>query len=200
MKKYLRFIIACILVLGVALLAKGGVVWAGQGEDLGVASVSGQADPLPRANSGLGSVKPPPAKGAFCQNGFYSVGGVVTLGIEDLQPGYCIEAELWNPTYKANLIPEEAGKTLAHSLFIKVYYHGELVEEILPGDGIVEACYAIPPEKDAQFYFYDYYWKRFETRTEPPETWDPFETQVDDDTRVACAFTHTSGLYALVGK
>ena len=200
MKKYLRLIITGILVLGIVLLAKGGVAWAGQGEDSEAASASNQSEPLPQAKAGPGSVKPPPAKGAFCQDGFYSVGGVVILDIQELMPGYCIEAELWNPAYKDKLIPEDAGKVLAHSLFIKIYYHGNLVYEILPGDGIVEACYALPPEKQAQFYFYDYYGMRFEKRTEPPEAWDPLETRVDDDNKVACVFTHTSGLYALVGE
>lgn len=198
MKKYLRLFIASALVLGIALLAKGGVAWAGKSERPEAVSGLGQSEPLPQAKSG--SVQPPPAKGAFCQDGFYSVGGVVTLDIQELMPGYCIEAELWNPIYKAKLIPEEAGNTLAHSLFIRIYYHGVLVYEILPGDGSVEACYAMHPEKQAQFYFYDYYGTRFEKRTEPPETWDPFETRVDDENKVVCAFTHTSGLYALVGK
>ena len=161
----------------------------------------GQGEPSEAlSQSEPGSVKPPPGKGSFCQEGLYSVGGVVTLEIEDLAPGYCIEAELWNPSFKANLIPEEAGKVLAHTLFLRVYYHGRLAYEVLPGDGIVEACYAIPPEKQVQFYFYDFYGKRFEKRTEPPETWDPVETRVDENNIIACAFTQTSGAYDLVGK
>jgi len=199
--KNTRFVIIVAIVLGITLLAGGNAVWAGpkNSGDLTIAMEQGESS-LDLAQPEPGSVKPPPEKGSFCVKGFYSVGGVVTLEIQELAPGYCIEAELWNPIFKAKLIPEEAGKVLAQTLFIKVYYHGSLTYEVLPGDGIVEACYAIPPEKQVQFYFYDYYGMRFEKRTAPPETWDLIETRTDENNVIACAFTRTSGAYDLVGK
>jgi len=198
--KNIRLIMAVIVVFGIALLAGGKSVWA-ESKSVDSPAVALQNEPsVVLAKPGPGSVQPPPKKGSFCQNGLYSIGGVVTLDIQDLQPGYCVEAELWNPIFQFKRIPEEAGKVLAYDLFIKIYYHGRLVYEVLPGDGIIEACYAIPPEKQAQFYFYDFFGKRFDKRTEEPLTWDPFETVIDNDNKVACAFTQTSGVYALVGK
>ena len=199
--KNIRLVIVAAVVLGIAFLAGGNAVWAGQNA-AGTSTTNLEQSELSVsfAQPQPGTVKPPPSKGSFCQNGFYSVGGVVTLNIQELAPGYCIKAELWNPVFKAKLIPEEAGKVLADALSIEVYYNGSLVYEVLPGDGIVEACYAIPPEKQAQFYFYDYYGVRFEKRTDPPDTWDPVETRTDDNNITACAFTQTSGIYDFVGK
>ena len=199
--KNIRLVIVVVIVLGIALLAGGNAVWAGPKASGNTTIDLEQGEPSNfLAQPEPGSVKPPPSKGSFCVEGFYSVGGVVTLDIQELAPGYCIEAELWNPVFKAKLVPEDAGKVLAHTLFIKVYYHGKLTYEVLPGDGIVEACYAIPPEKQVQFYFYDFYGKRFDKRAEPPETWDSVETRTDENNIIACAFTHTSGAYDLVGQ
>lgn len=199
MKKNLRLMIVLVLVLGVALFAKGRVVWASIGNDAeptlkqGVSSASS-------AKSGLGSVKPPAPKGYFCINGQYSVGGVATIGIKNLKPDYCIEAELWNPISQSQFIPEDSGKILAGSLSLKIYYNSSLVYEILPENGSVETCYAIPPKKQAKIYFYNFYGKEFEKLTETPTTWDLVDTRINENNTVACAFTLISGLYDLVGK
>lgn len=85
-------------------------------------------------------------------------------------------------------------------LFLRVYLNGRLVYEVLPGDGTVETCYALPPDKQGQFYFYDFYGKRFNKRTELPRTWDTLETTIDNQNKTACAFTQVSGVYGLIGK
>lgn len=149
---------------------------------------------------GSGTVKPPPSRFSACENGFYSVGGVATIEIKDLKPGYCIEAVLWNPRFQIHRLPDGAGSPLAHMLFLRVYLNGRLVYDVPPGDGTVETCYALPPDKQAQFYFYDFYGKRFDKRTETPRTWDSLDTRVDTDKKTACAFTQVSGVYGLIGK
>lgn len=149
---------------------------------------------------GSGSVKPPPSKFSACENGFYSVGGVATIEIKDLKPGYCIEAVLWNPRFQIHRLPDGVGSPLAHMLFLRVYLNGRLVYEVPAGDGTVETCYALPPDKQAQFYFYDFYGKRFNKTTEVPRTWEVLDTRVDTDKKTACAFTQVSGVYGLIGK
>ena len=151
-------------------------------------------------NRGSGSVKPPPSTLVACENGFYSVGGVATIEIKDLKPGYCVEAVLWNPRFQIHRLPDGVGSPLAHMLFLRIYLNGRLVYEILPGDGTVEACYALPPDKQAQFYFYDFYGKRFNKLTETPKTWDALDTRLDTEKKTACAFTQVSGVYGLIGK
>lgn len=198
--RYLRAILAVVIVTGIALLAGGQVAWAGQ-EDSTPAEVSAGQDRFAMAQIGKpGSVKPPPREFSACENGLYSVGGVVTLEIKDLKPGYCVEAVLWNPRFQVRRLPDGVGSPLAHMLFLRVYLNGRLVYEVLPGDGTVETCYALPPDKQGQFYFYDFYGKRFNKRTELPRTWDTLETTIDDQNKTACAFTQVSGVYGLIGK
>jgi hypothetical protein len=199
-KKYLRLFIVFAVVLGIALLAKGQVAWAEQdnaGSAVGLEQ--GELAVLP-AKPGPGTVKPPPGQRGICYNGLVSIGGVVTLEIKDLKPGYCVEAVLWNPRFHFKRFPDGAGSPLAHLLFLRIYYHGRLTYELPMEDGTVDACYAIPPEKQGQFYFYDFYGKRFGMRTEQPESWELLETRVDADNKIACAFTQISGAYSLVGK
>jgi len=198
--KYFRTILAIIAVLGIALLARGRVAWAGQDNTVGSAVILEQNNLIPLAGPDPGSVKPPPTKFSACKDGFYSIGGVVTLEIKYLKPEYCIEASLWNPKFQIKRIPDGAGKALADFLFLKVYYSGHLVYDIPATDGTISACYAIPPKKQAQFYFYDFYGERFEKRTEPPHIWDILPTAVDPEKKIACAFTQVSGVYGLIGK
>lgn len=198
--KYFRTVIAVVVVLGIALLAKGQVAWAGQSDNISPAVGRENEASVSLAVPGPGSVKPPPEKFYVCENGLYSVGGVVTIEIKDLKPSYCVEAVLWNPMFQIKRIPQDAGTVLAHFLFLRIYYAGRLAYEIPAGDGSVEACYALPPEKLGQFFFYDFYGKRFGKRTEPPTSWDALETTVDTEKKTACAFTQVSGVYSLVGK
>ena len=200
MGKYFRLLIATVLLAAVALLARNNIAWA---EPVAVEQPSIAAQEQSAVNLSKpepGTVKPPPKKVTACQNGSFSVGGVVILTITDLKPSYCVEAELWNPNFQIKRLPEGAGTPLAHLLFLRIYYAGHLVYEIPAGDGIVEACYALPPEKQGQFYFYDFYWERFKKHTEAPSEWDLLDSRVDTDKKVACAFTQVSGVYGLIGK
>lgn len=199
--RYLRAIFAVVTVLGVALLASGQVAWAGQGDSSApAAELAGQEEFVVSQAGQPGSVKPPPRQFYACEDGLYSVGGVVTLEIKDLKPGYCVEAVLWNPRFQIKRLPDGAGSALAHMLFLRIYYHGRLTYEIPPADGSVEACYALPPDKQGQFYFYNFYGMRFKKLTKPPVTWDTLETRTDTEKKTACAFTQVSGVYGLIGK
>jgi hypothetical protein len=61
----------------------------------------------------------------------------------------------------------------------------------------VQICYAAPPDKTVQIYFYDFYGPRFGERTGQP-SWEPLETTVENG--MACTAVQTSGAYALIGK
>jgi len=199
--KYLRLILAAIMAVGITLLASGQVVWAGQEADTAAVALAGQGE-FSVSSLGIqpGSVKPPPDKFYACIDGTYSVGGVVVLEIKDLKPSYCVEAVLWNPRFQIHRLPDGAGDPVAHFLFLRIYYAGRLTYEIPAGDGIVTACYAVPPEKQAQFYFYNFYGMRFKKLDRPPTTWDTLDTTVDANNKTACALTQVSGVYALIGK
>ncbi len=200
MGKYTRVIIVIILVMGIVLLARNNSASAQLGAALDSSVQSGGQSAMELAKPDPGSVKPPPKKLTVCQNGSYSVGGMVILTITDLKPSYCVEAELWNPNFQIKRLPDGVGAPLSHLLFLRIYFAGHMVYEIPAGDGVVEACYALPPDKQGQFYFYDFYWERFKKHNEAPSGWEPLNTRVDTDKKVACAFTQISGVYGLIGK
>lgn len=192
-----------VVVLGIVLLAKGRIAWAGQernaaptgGELQSENSVSYAAEP--------GSVKPPPPVQTFCKkNGHYSVGGEVIMEIKDLKPGYCVETELSSSFYP---VPTDLGGPLADFLFLRIYYDGNLIDTLPSGDGTITACYAIPPEKQAQIYYYDFYWnydfdlKMFTEQTGSLPTWVPAPV-ASAENKTACASTQFSGVYGLIGK
>lgn len=197
----LRIFLALTVILTMFLLAGGETAWAVQGAPKASGLSLNQTGFAPASGKpGPGSVKPPPPPSAICKDGLYSIGGVATLEIKDLKPGYCLEAILWNPRFQFRRLPEDAGKPLAHLLFLRIYYAGRLTYEILPGDGTAEACYALPPDKQGKFYFFDFYGMRFKKLSRPPLTWESIETRTDTQKKTACTFTQTSGVYALVGK
>ena len=201
MKKYFRLILVIALVLGVLIAARGQTAWAGQNDNVAnTVDLKQVGQAVLPAKPGPGSVKPPPSKFYACEDGTYSVGGVVILEIKDLKPGYCIEAVLWNSRFQIHRLPDGIGSPLAHMLFLRVYLNGRLVYDVPAGDGTIEACYAIPPGKQGQFYFYDFYGKRFDKSTELPRSWEPLDTRVDTESKTACAFTQVSGVYGLIGK
>jgi hypothetical protein len=144
-----------------------------------------------------GTVKPPKPGITVCENGMYSVGGVATLNINNLAPGYCLEAFLHNKNYALGRIPDGAGKILANVTFLKVYYRGKFTYEVPPEDGDIEICFAVPPGKQAQIYFYNHYGPRFGKGTGQP-AWEPLQTTLENG--IACAPAQTSGAYALIGK
>jgi hypothetical protein len=197
MNKLMRLVLFIALLAGVLTLARGRVAWA---------DATAAADPSGLASQGAapnldkpdpGSVKPPRPEIKFCEDGLYSVGGVATVHVEDLAPGYCLEAFLHNKNYALGRIPEGAGKILANVTFLRVFYHGKFTYEVPAEDGDIEICFAVPPGTQAQIYFYNHYGPRFGEVTGQP-AWEPLPTTVEDG--IACAPAQISGAYALIGE
>ncbi len=144
-----------------------------------------------------GTVRPPPPDVTICQDGIASVGGVSTLEVNDLAPGYCLAAFLRNRGFALGRIPDGAGRVLANITFLRVFLNSAFVYEVPEGDGQVQVCYAVPAGREAQIYFFDFYGPQFGERTGQPE-WEPLDTTVENG--VACAAAQTSGAYALIGQ
>jgi hypothetical protein len=179
------------------LSGETGLVTLVAGENLLMwdAGLSRAAQPPPRQNPG--TVQPPPAEVTICQDGFASVGGISTLEVNNLAPGYCLAAFLRNRGFALGRIPDGAGQVLSNITFLRVFFNSNFVYEVAEGDGDVLVCYAIPAGREAQIYFFDFYGPRFGERTGQPE-WEPLETTVENG--VACAEARTSGAYALIGQ
>lgn len=144
-----------------------------------------------------GTVKPPPRVVKTCKDGNYSVGGVSGLKVSGLKPGYCLKAFLWNHRFAFGRIPKDAGKLLADITFLQIFHYGRLIQELPVQDGKIMICYAVPPNKQAQIYFYDFNRAHFGKKTGQP-SWEPLPTTVENG--VACAPAQSTGAYALIGK
>jgi hypothetical protein len=189
--------IAISLMLGIVLLAWDQVAWAkpAAGADPSVPSQNQPSLDLDKPNPG--SVKPPPGEVTVCEDGVSSVGGMSTLTVTNLAPGYCLVASLRNHAFALGRIPDGAGEVLAHITVLRIFYLGRLIHELPEEDGEVQICYAMPPGKEAQLYFFNFYGPRFGDRTGQP-SWEPLETTVENG--IACTSAQTSGAYALIGQ
>ena len=145
-----------------------------------------------------GTVRPPPSDVTLCQDGINSVGGVSTLEVNNLGPGYCLGAFLRNSRFGLGRLPDGAGRALADITFLRVFRFGGLVYTLPEGDGDVLICYAVPADVTRyRIYFYDFYGSRLGQGGGQP-VWTPLETTETDG--VACADARTSGAYALIGE
>jgi hypothetical protein len=86
---------------------------------------------------------------------------------------------------------------LSDTLLLRYFLDNNLQYELPSESGEVKVCFAVPPGKEVQIYFYDFYGPRFKGGQGQPE-WAPLETTIEDG--IACAPATTSGSYALVGK
>jgi len=197
MRKYTRILIVMALVLGILLLARNNAAWAGFAGDIPQSDPTQDHSAVLPDGTGPGSVKPPPAELSTCEDGVHSVGGTSTLKVTDLAPGYCISAFLRNHAFALGRIPDGAGKVLANITFVRIFQHGKLIRELPEADGQIQICYAVPPGKQGQIYFFDFYGPRFHERTGQP-AWEPLDTTLNDG--MACATAQTTGSYALIGK
>lgn len=197
MGNYVRVSIVIALLLVMVLLAKNNVAWAGPAPVVNQSDLAVDQSSVSPDKPEPGTVKPPPPEIEICEDGVHSVGGVATLEVNNLAPGYCLVAFLRNHAFALGRIPPGAGEVLAHITFLRVFYYGKLVYELPEEDGQVEICYAVPPGKTAQIYFLDFYGPRFGERTGQP-SWESLETTVTGG--VACAAAQTTGAYALIGQ
>ena len=149
------------------------------------------------AASDPGTVKPPPGEITICKDGVHLVGGVSTLEVKILAPGYCVVAFLRNHAFAVGRIPDGAGNVLAHITFVRIFYQGKLISALPVKDGTVQLCYAVPPGKTAQLYFFDFYGPRLHGGKGQP-SWTALQTTVDGGK--ACSGAQETGAYAIIGQ
>ena len=185
MGKGLRILIAVIFVLGVLLLARGQMAWAGApaaGNSAGAAlnpSVAGLAVPNPNP----GTVRPPPVVAPpISVPGTYSVGGVCTVKVISMAPDVTLHTVLL-PLNSVGEKPQEVERFLAGVCQVNYVKAGAGLTDLTATDGVVQICFAAIPNTTDKIYVY------------ADNTWTALETTVADG--LACASATKSGRYVL---
>ena len=184
MGKGLRIGVAIIFVLGVLLLARGQMAWAG---GLPVWN-SGAVGQNPAAANAVapdapGTVKPPPVvvppiSGA----GTYSVGGVCTIEVISLAADVSVHAVLL-PLNTVGKQPDEVARLLAGVCQVNYVKSGAGLTDLAPADGSVKICFSAIPTTTDKIYVY------------ADKTWTALDTTVENG--LACAFATKTGRYVL---
>jgi hypothetical protein len=185
MGKGLRIAVAVIFVLGILLLARGQMAWAGGLPLLGAGgfaqgpSASGLAAPNPAP----GTVRPPPVVAPPIGGpGTYSVGGVCTLKVDFLAPDVSVHAGLL-PFASVGEPPSDVQRYLAGVCQVNYVKAGEGLTDLTGADGSVTICFASVPGTTDKIYVY------------ADHTWTALDTTVADG--LACAPATKTGRYVL---
>ncbi len=196
MNKTFRVIIALALVLGVAILAKDNIAWAGPNSDVD-SSVSPQDNPSPPlAPLGKpGSVKPPRYRLVIpVTGGTFPIGGICTFtaqyNISGLVDVVFVEEQIEQS--RSIPFPEANGVMHLPGCHVLHYKLEKVMTETALADGSWTICFAARPEETTTIH---YYLDDLETITPP---WIPLETTVVNG--IACAPANYSGVYAPASK
>lgn len=192
MGKYVRILIAIVVLLSLVLLGRDKLAWAANsGPDSAPGqntkqSISPHKDKHCNKDKDKknekcdddddGTVKPPKENVEACEKGQYSVGGVVTLQVKSLSKDGCLKANVrpWDPA--VDHMPSSAGTVLSNVLSL----------ELAAKQTNARICFAVPPGKQVNIY------------SSSQGSWKPVKTQVKNG--VACANVSTSGNYTLAGN
>ena len=185
MGKGLRILIAVVFLIGLLLLARGQLAWAGglsAWNSAGVAqnpAASGMAVP----NARPGTVKPPPVVAPPISGpGTYSLGGVCTVIVERLDPTVSVHAVLL-PFSSVGQQPKDVARFLAGVCQVNYVKAGAGLADLTAADGSVKICFAAIPTATNKVYVY------------VDKTWTALDTTVEDG--LACASASKSGRYVL---
>ncbi len=185
MSKGLRLVVTVIFVLGVLLLARGQMAWAGAlpAWNFG-AVVQNPAAANAAAPDAPGTVKPPPVVAPPISGpGTYSVGGVCTFRVIQLATSITLHADLL-PFATLGKQPDNIASYLAgvcRAMYVKV---GAGVIDALGSDGEVQICFAAVPNTTGKIYVYN------------DKTWTGLTTTSDNG--LECAPAQQTGKYVLV--
>lgn len=200
MKK--RSLLAVILILGVVFLTRNNVAWADAVDADSPVAILAEGQPsLPQAGIPKGSIVPPPTtSGRICSPndvpGVYPIGGVAVLYVDELDPGYCVQANIIivQQQKKTGKLPEGGQAFLSKIALFRVYKQG-LVDKVPLDDANMSLCFALPPDKEGEIYFYDYYGADFFGRKENPG-WVVNGTV--DNEGIVCTSAMATGAYVLI--
>jgi hypothetical protein len=184
MKQNIRYAIALLLLLSIILLARNNTVSASLSTDQNAGSVPNEAQGASEQDSSKpGTVKPPADSIVITQSGTYSIGGFCTITVELTSPDVWAEVRLLRPLPR----PLPDGVHAVRQGCLVTYYDSDgRIDELTPGLGNANICFAALPKDQMDIYFHTTY--------AGVPTWSPLEgTTVEDG--MVCGEGNGSGTY-----
>ncbi len=157
MTKALRIILAVVVFIGVLLVARSQMAWAGNAPDQKANTPKQETSSAAAAAKNPGTVKPPPVVvPPITGPGTYSVGGVCTLIVERLVDTVSIHAVLL-PFSTLHNKPAEIDRYIAGVCNVTFIQRpgGVIKTEVTPEEASVKVCFAGIPNMGTKIYFYD---------------------------------------------
>ncbi|HEY9151400.1 MAG TPA: hypothetical protein VIN60_00835 [Anaerolineales bacterium] len=185
MNKSIRFISAAILLLGILLLAGNQIVAAGKLPwQNGIVVQSQNASAMLAPGNHKGTVLPPPVVvPPISGTGNYSVGGVCTVLVQQLESDITLHAILL-PFNTLQGKPTKTTSYLAGVCDLRYQLSGKPLPSLTSTQGNVQICFAQVPNTTAQIYAFD------------GQVWTALTTTLVNG--LECASASESGKYVLV--
>jgi hypothetical protein len=203
MGKFIRILIAIVVVLSFVIWAKSDPAGAANPESTGEKSLQSGADLSVPADQDdcqkgnnkdkekckckengkpkkhCGTVKPPDDDDDVCERGKFSVGGVAVLDVKELKHRSRKDDDDCFHVHKdsaADVKIPNAGKALSDRIILSAMGEGSAVE----------ICFAATPGKSVKIFYTE------------KDSWTPLDTRVENG--VACARAASSGSFVLAGR
>ncbi len=156
MNKGFRLIIVVILLLGILILARNHIAWAGNSN-----TQNRKVAPQGLDQSGLevntepGSVKPPPVVlPVVPRKGGTSIGGICTVYVDALANDISLSAELLGFD-SLDERPQDNARYLAGVCSLTYHKASQSIADLAPADGNVRICFAALPKLEGKICVYD---------------------------------------------
>jgi hypothetical protein len=194
MKKYILVLVAFVLVVSIAGIARQNPAWA--------SLLPAALRPISAAQPALGDdqspvLAPPAFITTITGNGIYNIGGVCSLDVEfkvsDLQ--IIADAEVQHLDIKDIPFPGDPGESLLYpGCHIVHYKQGEIVNALTTEDGSAKICFGASPILTQRIFYV------LDDPGSGTRTWIPMPTWLEDNERLLCGFAPYTGMYMPTGR
>ena len=188
MGKAIRILIAIVVILSLVLISQNQTAWAAKPSSSQNISLSVSVENHKHCDKEKhqkdkcddddddGTVKPPKNKLQVCKNGSYSVGGVATVEIKNLESKKCLNANTRPFDPSVDKLPPNVGRIVSNVVNL----------ELPNKTNKVKVCFAAPPGKQVKIY------------SNSEGSWKALQTTVNKG--ITCTEVSSSGTFAVVGK
>jgi hypothetical protein len=192
MKKYFLLLVAFILIMSIAGLARENSAWASM-LPAALRPLNAQQRALSE-ELGSGLFAPDYFSSTITGNGIYNIGGVCTLEVEFIASDIQIIADSEVQHTEIKEVPYYGqGNLLYPGCHIVHYKQEEIVTQMEIEDGSSKICFGASPILTETIYYY------LDTPPNGIRAWISLPTSLEDNGRLVCAPAFHTGLYMPIG-